>query len=833
MFSRFTEKAIQAIMLAQEEAKRLRHNYVGTEHILLGIIGEGDNVVIKSLKEMGFTTEQIKLAVEEHLEFGNLTSDYVNIPFTQQAKQVLTYAWDEARKLGHNYVNVEHLFLSIFRDPTNVAARVLNELGINLNSFKDVLLKQLGDKLLAVQKLHHSTVPTPTLDLFGRDLTVMAREDKLDPVIGRNKEIERITQILSRRTKNNPVLTGEAGVGKTAIVEGLAQKIEKEDVPDKLKEKRVVSLDLGLVVAGTKYRGEFEDRIKKIMEEVRKAGNIILFVDELHTIIGTGGSEGSMDAANMFKPALARGELQCIGATTLDEYRKYIEDDAALERRFQSVLVEEPTKEETLNILKGIRERYEEFHKVKISDDALQAAVNLSIRYITERFLPDKAVDVIDEAASRVMLFASSVPKEIKDLLQEQEQLQIEKSLLMKKGESEELNVLLARESLLLEKLKEVPPEHLRYSKKIVSEIEVTEVVSNWTGVPVNKLNEAESQRLLEMDGLLKKRIIGQDEAVIALAKAVKRSKIGLKDPKRPIGSFLFLGPSGVGKSELAKQLAIFLFGKEEALIRIDMSEYMEKHTVSRLIGSPPGYVGYNEGGQLTEPIRRKPYSVVLFDEIEKASPDILNILLQILEDGRLTDATGKLVNFKNTMIIMTSNVGSKLIEKQTSFGFKQTDNQEKSDYDNMKTKLNEELKKEFKPEFLNRIDDVIIFRSLSKEDLIEIVAIFLDELKERLMEKNILISYDKKVEAFLADKGYVEKQGARPLRKAIETHFEDALADRLLNENLRANIEVDAEVKDNKIEFTIKNLVVKPSDQEDTNKKKPASPTNKSLQTA
>ncbi|MFA5878858.1 MAG: ATP-dependent Clp protease ATP-binding subunit [Candidatus Margulisiibacteriota bacterium] len=822
MFSRFTEKAIQAIMLAQEEAKRLRHNYVGTEHILLGIIGEGDNVVIKSLLDMGFTIEQIKLAIEEHLELGNLTSDYVNIPFTQQAKQVLTYAWDEARKLGHNYVNVEHLFLSIFRDPTNVAARVLAELGINLNSFKDTLLKQLGDKLLISQKHHHSTIPTPTLDLFGRDLTLMAKEDKLDPVIGRDKEIERIIQILSRRTKNNPVLTGEAGVGKTAIIEGLAQKIEKEDIPDKLKDKRLVSLDLGLVVAGTKYRGEFEDRIKKIMDEVRKAKNIILFVDELHTIIGTGGSEGSMDAANMFKPALARGELQCIGATTLDEYRKHIEGDAALERRFQSVLVEEPTKEETVNILKGIRERYEEFHNVKILDEALTAAVNLSVHYITERFLPDKAIDVIDEAASRVMLFASSLPKEIKDLLKDQEQIQIEKKLLEKKGKSKELTLLLAKEAILAKKIKEIPEAHLRYSKKEVSEIEVTEVVSNWTGVPVNKLNEAESQRLMEMDSILKQRIVGQNEAIAALVKAVKRSKIGLKNPKRPIGSFLFLGPSGVGKSELAKQLAIFLFGKEDALIRIDMSEYMEKHTVSRLVGSPPGYVGYNEGGQLTEPIRRKPYSVVLFDEIEKASPDILNILLQILEDGRLTDATGKQVNFKNTIIIMTSNVGSKLIEKQTSFGFKQTDDQEKSEYDSMKTKLNEELKKEFKPEFLNRIDDAIIFRSLSKVDLTEIVAIFLNELKKRLVERQIYITYDKKEEIFLADKGYVEKQGARPLRKAIENYFEDVLADRLLTENLRSNIEVKAEVKDDKIDFTITNVKPKGAILEVKTKEKP-----------
>ncbi len=806
MFSRFTEKAIQAIMLAQEEAKKFHHNYVGTEHILLGILNEGDNVVIKALQEMGFNAEQIKIAIEEHLEFGQTTSEYVNIPFTQQAKQLLTFAWDEARKLGHNYVNVEHLFLSIYREPTSIAARVLAEIGINQNPFKDVLLKQLGDKLLTSQRFHHPTVPTPTLDLFGRDLTLLAREDKLDPVIGRAKEIERIIQILSRRTKNNPVLTGEAGVGKTAIVEGLAQKIEKEDCPEKLKEKRVVSLDLGLVVAGTKYRGEFEDRLKKIMEEVRKAKNIILFVDELHTIIGTGGSEGSMDAANMFKPALARGELQCIGATTLDEYRKHIEDDAALERRFQSVLVEEPSKEEALAILKGIRERYEHFHQVTITDTALENAVNLSVRYITERHLPDKAIDVIDEAASRVMLFASSMPKEIKDLLKEKQELEKEIAVLKKKPNALELEILKTKEKILQEKIAKIPMEHLKYSDKIVGENEVMEIVANWTGVPVNKLSEEETSRLLNLENILKHRIVGQDDAVIALAKAVKRSKIGLKDPKRPIGSFLFLGPSGVGKSELAKQLAVFLFGKEDALIRIDMSEYMEKHTVSRLIGSPPGYVGYNEGGQLSEPIRRKPYSVVLFDEIEKAAPEILNLLLQILEDGRLTDATGRLVNFKNTIIIMTSNIGSKMIEKQTTFGFKQDYDVNKANYDDMKSKLNDELKKEFKPEFLNRIDDIIIFKTLTKENLKDIVGIFLEDLKKRLNEKSIVVEYDTKIEEFLADKGYIEKQGARPLRKAIESHFEDALADKLLIENMRANIDVVAHLKNNKIEFNIKN---------------------------
>lgn len=808
MFSRFTEKAIQAIMLAQEEAKRFHHGYVGTEHILLGIIGEGDNVVIKTLQEMGFTVEQIRVSVEERLEYGGLTSDYGNIPFTQQAKQVLTYAWDEARKLGHNYVNVEHLFLSIFRESTSIAAKVLTELGVSVTKFREILFAQLGNKVSYIEK-HAQTVPTPTLDLFGRDLTWLAKEGKLDPVIGREKEIERIIQILSRRTKNNPVLTGEAGVGKTAIVEGLSQRIEKEAVPEKLHNKRVVTLDLGLVVAGTKYRGEFEDRIKKIMEEVRKAENVILFIDELHTIIGTGGSEGSMDAANMFKPALARGELQCIGATTLDEYRKHIEGDAALERRFQSVLVEEPSPSETISILHGIRERYEVFHQVKITDAAIEAAVTLSTRYITGRFLPDKAVDVVDEAASKVMLRSSSIPKDLKELLKEKESLELEKDNLQKENNQEALSLLTQRENELESKIKSFPPEYLRDSIRIVDEAVIADIVSNWTGVPVTKLTEAEMGRLLTMDSVLKERIVGQDEALKALVRAVKRAKVGLKDPKRPTGSFLFLGPSGVGKSELAKQLAVFLFGKEDALIRIDMSEYMEKHTVSRLIGSPPGYVGYNEGGQLTEPIRRKPYSVVLFDELEKASPDVINILLQILEDGRLTDATGKTVDFKNTLIIMTSNIGSKFIEKKSAFGFHQSDDEQKADYDNIKDKLKEELKNELKPEFLNRIDDIIIFRPLSKENFVSIVDILMKDLQERLKESHIFVSVDKAFKEFIADKGFVAKQGARPLRRAIQEYFEDKLADVLLKENVRSHIEIQATVKDGDVKFKIKPLQV------------------------
>lgn len=784
MFSRFTEKAIQSIMLAQEEAKKFHHSYVGTEHILLGIIGEGDNIVIKTLQELGFSPDQVKSAVEDRLEYGGLTSDYGNIPFTQQAKQVLTYAWDEARKLGHNYVNVEHLFLSIFRDPTNIAARVLTEMGVNVGKFKESLFSQLGNKVASTTPTQQ-TAPTPTLDLYGRDLTFLAREKKLDPVVGREKEIIRIVQILCRRSKNNPVLTGEAGVGKTAIVEGLAQRINKGDIPEKLREKRVITLDLGLLVAGTKYRGEFEDRVKKVMEEVRKAKNILLFVDELHTIIGTGGSEGSLDAANLFKPALARGELQIIGATTLDEYRKHIEGDGALERRFQSVLIEEPSADETLQILRGIRSRYEDFHKVTITDEALEESVRLAQRYITDRSLPDKAVDVIDEAAAKVTLnFALN-------------------GMLASTPTSEESD-----EAELEAGASVVVAEHAkRAERRVVDEKAVADVVSAWTGVPVTQLTEEESEKLAHLEGILKDRIVGQDEAITALARAVKRAKMGLKDPKRPTGSFLFLGPTGVGKSELAKTLAKVLFGREDAIIRTDMSEYMEKHTVSRLIGSPPGYVGFNEGGQLTEPVRRRPYSVVLFDELEKASPEIINILLQILEDGRLTDATGKVVNFKNTIIIMTSNVGSKFIESETSFGFVESGNEAKVKFENMKNKLRDQLRQEFKPEFLNRIDDIVVFKTLGEVDMVKIVKVMMSDLKERLKERNIQISWDAEVEKFLAKNGFDPKQGARPLRRAIQEHFEDELTDKLLNKNFRSDVSASATVKDDKISFSFRKL--------------------------
>lgn len=804
MFSRFTEKAIQSIMLAQEEAKRFHHSYVGTEHILLGIVGEGDNVVVKAMLEMGYSPDQINGAIEERLEYGGITSEFGNIPFTQQAKQVLTFAWDEARKLGHNYVNVEHIFLAIFRDPTSIAARVLAELGVDVATFKDTLFKKLGSKV-EVKKKTKITIPTPTLDLFGRDLTWLAEENKLDPVVGRGPEIERIIQILCRRSKNNPVLTGEPGVGKTAIIEGLAQKICSDTIPEKLQDKRVISLDLGLLVAGTKYRGEFEDRVKKVMEEARKAGNVIIFVDELHTIIGTGGSEGSLDAANLFKPALARAELQCIGATTLEEYRKHIEGDGALERRFQSVLVEEPSQEEALLILKGIRERYEHFHKVTITDDALRESVSLANRYITERFLPDKAVDVIDEAAAKVMLTASALPKDIRGLAKEIEKGYSDCALAKKNGEKDKELLLKKKVKELEKQLKALPKDQLAAARAIVDENVIAEVVSAWTKVPIAKMDKHETKRLLAMNQKIKHSIIGQDDAVSALVKAVKRSKVGLKDPKKPTGSFLFLGPTGVGKSELAKQLAEYLFGSPDNLIRIDMSEYMEKHAVSRLIGSPPGYVGFNEGGQLSEPVRRKPYSVILFDELEKASPDIINILLQILDDGRLTDSSGRVVNFKNTIIIMTSNVGSKHIHQETSFGFVDPCRVEETKYDAIKAKLQQELKQEFKPEFLNRIDDIIVFKALNKDNMLDIIDVMLRQIKERLDSQGIAIEYDKKVKQFIVNKGYDQKLGARPLRRAIQEHFEDKLADALLNEKKTSGIIAKATIKNKMVVFDIK----------------------------
>ncbi|MGA0241729.1 MAG: ATP-dependent Clp protease ATP-binding subunit [Candidatus Marinamargulisbacteria bacterium] len=813
MFSRFTEKAIQAIMVGQEEAKRFNHSYVGTEHILLGIISDKDNIVVKALNGLDIQPDQIRKLIEDRLELNSSGEGNPNIPFTQQAKQILSNAWDEARKLGHNYVNVEHLFLSIFRDPTNVAAKVLTELGLKSSTFKEALFMALGKRVESSSRQSPSMVPTPTLDLFGRDLTALAKENTLDPVIGREKELERVIQILSRRTKNNPVLTGEPGVGKTAVVEGLAQILHLKTTPEKLRNKRLITLDLGLLVAGTKYRGEFEDRVKKIMEEVRKSNNVILFIDELHTIIGTGSSEGSLDAANLFKPALARGELQCIGATTLDEYRKHIEGDGALERRFQSVLVEAPSQAQTIEILRGIKSRYEEYHHVVITQDAIVEAVEMSSRFITDRQLPDKAVDVIDEAASKVMLESSKLPGESLQLFKDLDVLKSELDLAQKKNDTDLVLGLQKKRHDLLENVNKMGDLERRYAAKIVDAQIVAEVVALWTGIPVTKITEEESEKLLKMDRDLSQKIIGQDEAVKAVVRAVKRSKVGLKNPKRPTGSFLFLGPTGVGKSELAKQMAINLFGKEDAMIRIDMSEYMEKHTVSRLIGSPPGYVGYDDGGQLTEPVRQKPYSIILFDEIEKASPDVLNILLQVLEDGHVTDSNGRTVDFKNTIIIMTSNVGAKYIQKTSSLGF-QTTSEEDANYKNLKEKLKDEISREFRPEFINRIDDVVVFKPLVKEAMVQIATILVDELMDRLQAKNIRLKVAPEVIQLITEKGTNLRMGARPLRRSLQENLEDPMADALLKRNLRSDVSIGCTLlKDKTVAFSIRQLKPKPKE--------------------
>lgn len=786
MFSRFTEKAIQAIMLAQEEAKKFNHNYVGTEHILLGILSEGDNNVTKTLKEMGFNAANIKLAIEDKLEFSGSTIEQTNIPFTQQAKQMLTAAWDESRRLGHNYVNIEHLFLSIFRDPNSIASKLLEELGITADNFRKTLFNEMTNEHES-QESRQVAHPTPTLDLFGRDLTALAKNNKLDPIIGRDNEVNRMIQILCRRNKNNPVLTGEPGVGKTAVVEGLAQRLLTDVAPEKLKTKRIISLDLGLLVAGTKYRGEFEERVKKIMEETHKAKNIVLFIDELHTIIGTGGSEGSLDAANLLKPALARGELQCIGATTLEEYRKHIEQDGALERRFQSILVEAPTEANAVEILKGIKKRYEDFHGVQFTDEAIEKCVELSVRYITDRNLPDKAVDLMDESAAKIMIAFSKLPPEIQEL--------------SKSGDGDSNTKAVATPTS--------PEQYQQYCvvNRIVDTSVINEVLSIWTGIDIKQLTEKETERIKNINQTLKRSIIGQDSAVDSISRAVKRSKLGLKDPKRPIGSFLFLGPTGVGKSELAKQLALFLFGDVDALIRIDMSEFMEKHSVSRLIGAPPGYVGFNEGGELTEPIRRKPYSVVLFDEIEKASPDVMNILLQILEDGRLTDSSGRVVNFKNTIIILTSNVGSQFIETSSTFGFQRETGEATQDKQNIEKKIGEELLNSFKPELLNRIDDTIIFGRLDRDSLLQIIDIMLQEIQTRLKSKNITIRFDDSIKSFLVDKGFNKKQGARPLRRSLQTHFEDVLVDTMLDRGVKEDISASAKLnkEKDKIVFSIR----------------------------
>ena len=789
MFERFTEKAIKVIMLAQEEARRLGHNFVGTEQILLGLIGEGTGVAAKVLKGMGVNLKDARIEVEKIIGRGS-GFVAVEIPFTPRAKRVLELSLEEARQLGHNYIGTEHLLLGLIREGEGVAARVLENLGVDLGKVRTQVIRMLGEtaEVAAGGGSSGSRQKTPTLDDFGSNLTKLAMEGKLDPVVGRVKEIERTIQILGRRTKNNPVLIGEPGVGKTAIAEGLAQKIASEDIPDILEGKRVVTLDIGLLVAGTKYRGEFEERLKKIMDEIRTAGNIILVIDEVHTLIGAGAAEGAIDAANILKPALARGELQCIGATTLDEYRKHIERDAALERRFQPVMVGEPSVDETIEILFGLRERYEEHHKLKISDESLDAAAKLSDRYISDRYLPDKAIDLIDEAGSRVRLINSQLPPAAKELDKELRQVLNEKDEAVRSQDYDKAGEMRDREIEIKQQIRDIAQSKKKDGSNkadfsaIVTEEDIAHIVSSWTGVPVNKLTESESEKLMHMEDTLHQRLIGQEEAVKAVSRAIRRARVGLKNPNRPIASFVFSGPTGVGKTELTKSLAAYFFGSEEAMIRLDMSEYMERHTVSKLIGSPPGYVGYSEGGQLTEAVRRRPYTVVLFDEIEKAHPDIFNMLLQILEDGRLTDAKGRTVDFKNTLLIMTSNIGSKVIEKGGGgLGFEFTENQADAQYNRIRNLVNEELKQYFRPEFLNRLDEIIVFRQLIKEEVKEIAEILLRDVFKRLTEKEITLNVTDAFKERLVDEGFNPAYGARPLRRAIMRLLEDVLAEEIL----------------------------------------------------
>jgi len=789
MFERFTEKAIKVIMLAQEEARRLGHNFVGTEQILLGLIGEGTGVAAKVLKSMGVNLKDARIEVEKIIGRGS-GFVAVEIPFTPRAKRVLELSLEEARQLGHNYIGTEHLLLGLIREGEGVAARVLENLGVDLSKVRTQVIRMLGETAeVAAGSGSSGRTKTPTLDEFGSNLTQMAAEGKLDPVVGRQKEIERVIQILGRRTKNNPVLIGEPGVGKTAIAEGLAQRIANRDIPDILEEKRVVTLDIGLLVAGTKYRGEFEERLKKIMDEIRTAGNVILVIDEVHTLIGAGAAEGAIDAANILKPALARGELQCIGATTLDEYRKHIERDAALERRFQPVMVGEPSVAETIEILHGLRERYEQHHKLKILDEALEAAAKLADRYISDRYLPDKAIDLMDEAGSRVRLINSQLPPAAKELDKELRQILKQKDDAVRAQDFDQAGELRDREMEIKTEIRAIASAKKNEGdsdEPFVDAEEIAHIVASWTGVPVNKLTESESTKLMHMEDTLHQRLIGQEEAVKAVSRAIRRARVGLKNPNRPIASFIFSGPTGVGKTELTKALAAYFFGSEDAMIRLDMSEYMERHTVSKLIGSPPGYVGYNEGGQLTEAVRRRPYTVVLFDEIEKAHPDVFNMLLQILEDGRLTDAKGRTVDFKNTLLIMTSNIGSKVIEKGGGgLGFEFSDDQSEATYNRIRSLVNEELKNYFRPEFLNRLDEIIVFRQLNREEVKEIAEILLKEVFTRLTEKQITLQVTDPFKELLVEEGYNPSYGARPLRRAIMRLLEDVLAEEILSGRL------------------------------------------------
>ena len=809
MFNKFTERARKVILLAKQEAKRFNHDYIGTEHVLLGLLREGEGVAAAVLQSLGMNLNNIRLEVEKLVQVGPATVVSGDLPFTPKAKKVMELAMEEARTLGHNYIGTEHLLLGLIREGEGVASQVFMNMGLDLEKVREEVIKLLGSTTPGAPfgagsgAAPTGTGPvsktkTPALDAFGRDLTRLAKEGKLDPVIGRDDEIERVMQTLSRRRKNNPVLLGEAGVGKSAIVEGLAQKIVSGDVPEILKNRRVITLDLALMVAGTKYRGQFEERIKAVMDEIKRSENIIMFVDELHTLVGAGGAEGAIDASNILKPALARGEIQCIGATTLDEYRKYIEKDAALERRFQTIIVDPPSVEETILILRGLRDKYEAHHKIKILDSALEAAAKLSDRYIAGRFLPDKAIDIIDEAGAHARLSTHTAPPEVKELEKKLELLKREKEDTIKEQDFEKAAALRDQERELRRLLDKTRKDWMESRSKVELEIgedEIAKIISKSTGIPISRLEEKETARLLRMEDELRTRVIGQEEAIASISHAVRRSRAGLKDPRRPIGSFIFLGPTGVGKTLLARALAEFMFGDENALLTFDMSEYMEKFNVSRLVGAPPGYVGYEEGGQLTERVRRRPYCIVLLDEIEKAHPDVFNMLLQVLEEGRLTDSLGRKVDFRNVVLIMTSNIGAELLKKQGSIGFK---SQEFSgDYKEMKSLLLEETKKTFKPEFINRVDDIIVFQKLTREDLEKIIDLEVGGLQKRLSERDIEIQIDQKARDFLINKGFDLMYGARPLKRTIQRYLEDPLAEEIIAKRIKPNEIIHVSVKD------------------------------------
>ncbi len=820
MMYKFTNRAEKALEIAQELAVEFGHNYIGTEHLLYGLVKEGTGVASKVLENQDITAEKIAEEIDELIGRGDAVEES-EVGFTPRTKRVIENAFREARKLGSEYIGTEHLLIGIMREGDSVAVRIMIDLNVNPQKLYNEIVKVINEDDNASVNDNRSSSKnlgsynqTTTLNQFGTDLTKQAIEGKLDPVIGRKDEIERVIQILSRRTKNNPCLIGEPGVGKTAVVEGLAEKIVSGDVPELLKNKRVVSVDISSMVAGAKYRGDFEERIKKCLAEVRKVGDVILFIDEIHTIVGAGSAEGAVDAANILKPLLARGEVQVIGATTLNEYRKYIEKDAALERRFSPVTVGEPTSEETIEILKGLSDKYEAHHNVKITDEAIKAAVNLSVRYINDRFLPDKAIDLIDEAASRVRMRTYTRPESLNKLEEKISELDNEKEEAIRVQDFEKAANLRDKENEAKEKLEKEKTKWENKNTRSVTtlgEDDIAEVISSWTGIPVKKLTQSENEKLRNLEATLHERVIGQNEAVEAVAKAIRRGRVGLKDPNRPIGSFLFLGPTGVGKTELSKALAEALFGNEDAIIRVDMSEYMESHSVSKLIGSPPGYVGFDEGGQLTEKVRRKPYSVILFDEVEKAHPDVMNMLLQILDDGRLTDSQGRTVNFKNTVIIMTSNIGARLITDKTTLGFsKQGKEESEKEYENTKKDVMGELKKEFRPEFINRIDEIIVFHKLNDEDIKKIIDIMLKQVTKRLEEQGMKIEIGNDVKELIAKKGVDANYGARPLKRAIQNILEDKIAEEILDGKIKPNKKAYASVQDEKIVINVNPITEK-----------------------